>query len=149
MLTSDFAGATLGDLELTDQVRGGSPAPSRAHQFPFCRSFNIEMSKACSATIRFRRAFSASSAFNRCASSSFNAPYLDRHRYNVCSLTCNRLTTCGIVDPCACSFSASRNFATICHVLNRFAAAIKHPPKHSPSSEPSHRSEEQREGKTE
>jgi hypothetical protein len=34
------------------------------------------MSNACSATIRFNRAFSASNAFNRAASSSFKAPYL-------------------------------------------------------------------------
>ena len=58
----------------------GGPATRRAHHFPRCRSFNIEMSNACSATIFFNRAFSCSSAFNRCASSSFNAPYLIRHR---------------------------------------------------------------------
>jgi integrase len=34
------------------------------------------MSSACSATIFFSRAFSCSSAFSRCASSSFSAPYL-------------------------------------------------------------------------
>ena len=38
------------------------------------------MSRACSATIRFNRAFPASNAFNRAASSSFNAPNLIRHR---------------------------------------------------------------------
>ena len=67
-------------LELADQTSHGCPAPSRAHQFPFCRSFNMLMSRACSATIRFNREFSASSAFNRWASSSFNAPYSIRHR---------------------------------------------------------------------
>ena len=38
------------------------------------------MSNACSATIRFRREFSCSNVLSRIASSSFNAPYFDRHR---------------------------------------------------------------------
>jgi hypothetical protein len=79
-LTNQPAGPALGDLEPALKMDHGCPAPDRAHQFPRCRSFNMLMSKACSATISFSRAFSNSNAFNRCASSSFSAPYFVRHR---------------------------------------------------------------------
>jgi hypothetical protein len=62
------------------QERDGIPTTRRAHHFPRCKSFNIETSNACSATIRFNREFSCSSAFKRCASSSLSAPYFVRQR---------------------------------------------------------------------
>jgi hypothetical protein len=41
-----------------------------------------------------------------------------------------------IVDPCACSFSASRSFATICSVVNLLFAAITHRHEDSQSYDP-------------
>ena len=68
----------------TPQTAAANARPRRADEtsshFPCCKSRNIELSNACSATIRFSRAFSCSNARNRCASSSFNAPYLIRQR---------------------------------------------------------------------
>ena len=80
MLSEKPAGPALADAELRDQVHRGVPAPRRGQNFPLVRSLSIEMSNACSAMIRFSRAFSCSSALSRCASSSFNAPYFVRHR---------------------------------------------------------------------
>lgn len=80
VLPEHLAGPTLGDLVTPDQEGHRVPPPGRAHQFPLCRSLNIEMSKACSATMRSSREFSASNAFSRCASSSLSAPYFCRHR---------------------------------------------------------------------
>ena len=95
------------------QHRAGAPGSP----FPRSRSRNIEMSSACPATTFFRRAFSCSSAFNRCASSSSRAPYLIRQRKKVWSLIPRRLHTCAIVCPYACSRSASPSLATICSTL--------------------------------
>jgi hypothetical protein len=75
VLPYDLAGPTFADLELLHRMRDGVPAASRAQTFPRLRSFNIEMSIACSATIRFSRAFSCSSVLSRIASSSFIDPY--------------------------------------------------------------------------
>lgn len=61
-----------------DQPRqpGAEPGPPAT----LYRFFNLLMSRARSVTIRVRRAFSASSAFDRCASSSFNARDSIRHQ---------------------------------------------------------------------
>src|SRR5579884_392473 len=80
MLTHNPASPTLRHPPPPHQKADSRPATRRAHQFPRCRSFSIEMSSACSATIFFSRLFSCSSAFSRCASSSFKAPYLIRQR---------------------------------------------------------------------
>lgn len=80
VLSRDFAGMAFADLELLHQMGDGVPAVSRAQTFPRLRSFNIEMSRARSATIRFSLAFSCSNVLSRIASSSFNAPYFVRHR---------------------------------------------------------------------
>jgi hypothetical protein len=80
VLPDQPTGPPLTDLELAPKVRHGVPATSQAQKFPRLKSRSIEMSNACSATIRFSREFSCSSAFSRCASSSFSAPYFVRHR---------------------------------------------------------------------
>ena len=80
VLPDQTTSVTLADRELLAKVSDRITSTSRAQKFSFCKSFNIEMSNACSATIRFNRAFSCSSVFNRIASSSFNAPNFERHR---------------------------------------------------------------------
>lgn len=77
VLTDQLARPALRDREAVQQMRHRRPSPGRAHHFERCRSFSIEISSACSATIFFSRPFSCSRAFSRCASSSFNAPVLD------------------------------------------------------------------------
>lgn len=83
VLPDQLARPALGDPMTADQAAHRVTSTGRAHQSPRCKSFNIEISRACSATIRFSLAFSCSSAFSRCASSSFNAPYSNRRRKNV------------------------------------------------------------------
>ena len=80
MLPDQPAGTALADLMLPHQHRDRVSPTGRAQKFPFATSLSIEMSSACSATIRFSRAFSCSSVLSRIASSSFNAPYFVRHR---------------------------------------------------------------------
>jgi hypothetical protein len=80
VLADELARPPLRHRMPSQEVPDGVPAARRAYKFPFCRSLSIEMSKAWSATIRFKRAFSDSSAFSRCASSSFSAPYRVRYR---------------------------------------------------------------------
>jgi hypothetical protein len=80
MLLDQLAGPTLRHLPPPHQKADGVTTARRAHQFPRCRSLSSEMSSACSATIFFSRLFSCSSAFSRCASSFFSAPYLIRQR---------------------------------------------------------------------
>jgi hypothetical protein len=65
MLPQHTAGATLGNPMLLHQESDRGPPLGQAHQLPRFTSFNIEMSKACSATIRFKREFSRSRAFKR------------------------------------------------------------------------------------
>src|SRR5713226_6765379 len=80
MLLEQPARPTLRHLAPPHQIADGITSARRTHQFPRCRSRSIEISSACSATIFFKRLFSCSNAFNRCASFSFKAPYLIRHR---------------------------------------------------------------------
>ncbi len=55
----------LRHMETPHQVLDRFPTSRRAHHFDFCRSFSIEISRVSSATIRFSRPFSRSSAFSR------------------------------------------------------------------------------------
>ena len=67
VLADEQAGPTFRDWMATQEVGDGIPAPGRAHHFPRWRSLSMEMSRACSATIRLSRAFSCSKAFSRYA----------------------------------------------------------------------------------
>src|SRR5947209_14557279 len=80
VLPQESASPTLRHAVTTAEVADGLSAARRAQNFPRATSLSMEMSSACSATIRFRREFSCSSAFSRWASSSFRAPYLSRQR---------------------------------------------------------------------
>src|SRR5690606_28142633 len=90
---------TLGDPEASPHVTDGDASPGRAQKFPLATSFRIWLSSACSATIRFSRAFSFSSSRSRFASSAFIPPYWFRQRWNVVSLTPNPRQTSVIVAP--------------------------------------------------
>ena len=57
-----------------------SPSTFGAYQFPFAASFKISMSRACSATIFFSRAFSFSRPLSCFAISGCMPPYFCRQR---------------------------------------------------------------------
>ena len=61
--------------QATTHVLYSASLPLRAHQFPFAASFRISMSKACSATSFFSRAFSFSSDLSCLAISGAIPPY--------------------------------------------------------------------------
>lgn len=86
------------------------------YQFFEFTSFRIWMSNAWSATIRFNRRFSSSSALSRLASFTSNPPYRLFHRYNVASHIQCRRTSSFAGTPHSNSF----NIPMICSSLNRF-----------------------------
>lgn len=74
-LIQGSARRALGDPEALPHPLYGSTPPRRAQKFPLATSFRIWLSSACSATMRFSRAFSFSSSRSRFASSAFIPPY--------------------------------------------------------------------------
>ena len=74
-LVQHAAGPALGDVEGGAQVQHGASPPVRAQEFPRATSLSICRSNACSATIFFSRAFSASSSLRRFIWSAFMPPY--------------------------------------------------------------------------
>ena len=65
---------------LVDQNRYDRPPDGPRYNFRLSTSLIAAFSSAMSAYIRFKRAFSCSSAFNRCSSGTPALPYLDFHR---------------------------------------------------------------------
>ncbi len=61
------AGTALGDAKLVSHVRDGLAPPLRAQKFPEAVSRRMALSRAWSATKRFRRVFSRSSSRRRFA----------------------------------------------------------------------------------
>jgi hypothetical protein len=63
VLVADETGPALRYAVASDEIGDRILPARRAHHFSRSRSFSIEMSSACSATIFLRRAFSCSRAF--------------------------------------------------------------------------------------
>src|SRR5207248_1995019 len=80
VLLQQSASPTLRHAVTAAEIGDGLSAARRAQSLPRVTSLSIEMSSACSATIRLRREFSCSSTLSRWASSSFKAPYFRRQR---------------------------------------------------------------------
>src|SRR5690606_32566390 len=84
-LPGNPAGPPFRHPEPLPQHRHGPAAAVRAQKFPREISLSMSISRACSATIFFNRAFSRSSSFNRLASSDFMPPYWFCQRCQVAS----------------------------------------------------------------
>src|SRR5262249_47823442 len=76
-VTADHpAGPPLAHLEDLAQIRHGLPSRGGPHHFFPSRSFSAALSSMASASIRFKRPFSSSSARSRFASDTSRPPYL-------------------------------------------------------------------------
>src|SRR6202035_1917902 len=73
------AGPPLAHLEGLTQIRRRLPSRGGRHHFFPRRSFSAALSSMASASIRFSRPFSSSSARSRLASDTSRPPYLDFH----------------------------------------------------------------------
>ena len=80
MLPRRLAGPSFRDPETALQMRDRPAPPLRGQKFPRDTSLSMSISSACSATIRYKRAFSFSNCFNRTTSSGRIALYCDRQR---------------------------------------------------------------------
>jgi len=74
-LTNDDAGSALRHPELLFECNDHSTAAVRGQNFPSATNFNMSMSRAWFATMRFNWVFSFSSSFSRLASLAFMPPY--------------------------------------------------------------------------
>jgi hypothetical protein len=79
MARTSRAGLVVAVVEEKVRLLFADSSLADAKLIPELARLNLNLT-GCSATILFKRAFSCSSAFSRCASSSFSAPYLIRQR---------------------------------------------------------------------
>ncbi len=82
------------------------PAARRAQKFPVAATLRIALSSSASASSRFRRAFSCSSAFRRFACPTFIPPQSFGHRKYVESVIARNFQTAATVPPRTSSTSA-------------------------------------------
>src|SRR5262245_9853988 len=121
------AGAALGHAKALAEEAYGLPALVGRHHFFWATSWSICLSRARSATRRFRRAFSASSSLRRLASSALSPPYWLRQRWSVCLLTPSFWQIWATVSPWARSASAWRSLGMTSSAVCRFLVRLPAP----------------------